>query len=59
MSNEHAIDDLEQLAADIKRWGRELGFQQLGISDTDLTLAEKKLEQWLPKVNVESIQSRN
>jgi epoxyqueuosine reductase len=29
-----------QLAADIKRWGRELGFQQVGITDTDLSAAD-------------------
>ena len=28
--------DLDQLAADIKLWGRELGFQQVGITDIDL-----------------------
>lgn len=37
----------DQLAADIKRWGRELGFQQVGITDTDLRLAEQRLQQWL------------
>lgn len=39
--------DLHQLAANIKRWGRELGFQQVGITDTDLSVAEKKLQDWL------------
>ena len=32
--------DLHQLAADIKVWGRELGFQQVGITDIDLRDAE-------------------
>lgn len=41
--------DLHQLAADIKRWGRELGFQQLGIADIDLDEAETRLQQWLAK----------
>ncbi|MDT8406555.1 MAG: tRNA epoxyqueuosine(34) reductase QueG [Methylococcales bacterium] len=36
-----------QLAQDIKTWGRELGFQQVGITDTDLAEAELRLEQWL------------
>jgi epoxyqueuosine reductase len=39
--------DLHQLAADIKRWGRELGFQQVGIADIDLSVPEKKLQEWL------------
>ncbi len=41
--------DLHQLAADIKIWGRELGFQQVGITDTELTAAEGKLKEWLAK----------
>lgn len=41
--------DLIKLAADIKRWGRELGFQQVGIADIDLTDAEVRLQQWLEK----------
>jgi epoxyqueuosine reductase len=36
-----------ELAALIKRWGRELGFQQVGIADTDLALAEARLGHWL------------
>ncbi len=28
--------DMEAMAHDIKRWARELGFQQAGISDIDL-----------------------
>lgn len=28
-------------------WGRELGFQQIGIADTDLDEAEQRLEHWL------------
>ena len=33
----------------IQLWAKELGFQQLGISDTDLSLAETKLNDWLTK----------
>ncbi len=43
----HDNVDYRQLAADIKRWGRELGFQQVGIADTELTAAEAGLERWL------------
>lgn len=39
--------DLNQLAADIKIWGRELGFQQVGITDIDLDDAEIRLKEWL------------
>jgi len=42
-----AAIDLAQLAADIKAWGRALGFQQLGIADTELTEAENHLHAWL------------
>ncbi len=41
--------DLHQLAADIKLWGRELGFQQVGITDIDLGDAEVRLQEWLAK----------
>jgi epoxyqueuosine reductase len=41
--------DYHQLAADIKRWGRELGFQQVGISDIDLSQPEARLQEWLAK----------
>ncbi|MES9962814.1 MAG: tRNA epoxyqueuosine(34) reductase QueG [Candidatus Sedimenticola sp. 20ELBAFRAG] len=34
------------LAEDVKRWGVELGFQQVGICDTDLTLAEVRFGEW-------------
>ena len=42
-------DNREQLADDIRRWGRELGFQQVGISDIDLSEAEGRLGEWLEK----------
>jgi epoxyqueuosine reductase len=41
--------DLQQLAADIKTWGKALGFQEVGIADTDLTAEAALLEQWLAK----------
>ncbi|GAB4393208.1 MAG: tRNA epoxyqueuosine(34) reductase QueG [Gammaproteobacteria bacterium] len=37
----------QQLADDIKRWGRELGFQDIGISDIELTTYAQRLQQWL------------
>jgi epoxyqueuosine reductase len=36
-----------QLARRIKQWGKELGFQQVGITDTDLSAAEGRLMEWL------------
>src|SRR5690349_22752109 len=34
-------------AAAVKSWGRELGFQAIGIADTDLSAAEPRLAAWL------------
>jgi epoxyqueuosine reductase len=39
--------DLPKLAGVIKRWGRELGFQQIGITDTNLGEHEGYLLNWL------------
>ncbi|MDM5130670.1 tRNA epoxyqueuosine(34) reductase QueG [Aeromonas piscicola] len=39
--------DLQQLAHDIKLWASELGFDQVGITDTDLSLEEPRLQAWL------------
>src|SRR5258705_12751458 len=39
--------DWQALAADIRRWGEELGFQQIGIADTDLDREEHRLLEWL------------
>src|SRR5262252_5539649 len=38
---------LEALAAKVKTWGHELGFQAVGIADTDLSAAEPRLLAWL------------
>ena len=39
--------DLATLATRIKGWGRELGFQQLGISGVELPEDERRLMAWL------------
>jgi len=39
--------DFAVLADRIKGWGRELGFQQLGISDVELPEDERRLLEWL------------
>ncbi len=40
-------ESLQYLATQIKHWGQELGFQQVGITDVDLSDAEQHLETWL------------
>jgi epoxyqueuosine reductase len=39
--------NFDQLADRIKQWGRELGFQHVGITDTELSEAEAHLLNWL------------
>jgi len=39
--------DYRALAESIKQWGRTLGFQQVGITDTDLSEAEGHFFRWL------------
>lgn len=41
--------DYPQLARQIKAWGNELGFQQVGITATDLSEDEQHLLNWLDK----------
>ena len=42
-------NDYSTLAADIKRWGRELGFSDIGIADTELSSAETLHQAWIKK----------
>ena len=39
--------ELERLAARIKDWGAELGFQKVGVCDTELGQHEEHLLRWL------------
>lgn len=39
--------DLRQLVVQIRSWGAELGFQQIGIAGTDLAAAEQRLDEWV------------
>lgn len=41
------LPDLANLAQSIKDWGRELGFQQIGIAGVDLQEHEAHLQRWL------------
>ncbi len=43
----YSSSELHHLKQQIKTWSAKLGFQQLGIADTDLTEAERFLNQWL------------
>ncbi len=40
-------EQLHAMKSDIIRWGKELGFQQLGIADIDLGEHEQHLRHWL------------
>ena len=51
MSSAASENRLSILAEQIRQWAVELGFQQLGIADTDLTLAEARFESWLSQDN--------
>ena len=48
-SKPHRLDGaaLAQLARDIKVWGGELGFQEVAITDVDLSAYRPHLEHWL------------
>lgn len=41
--------DFKQLATDIKEWGVELGFQEVSITDIDLSKYEQHLEDWIDR----------
>jgi epoxyqueuosine reductase len=45
----NAPDDLAPLAAAIKAWGRELGFDAVGIANAELGEAETRLAEWLAR----------
>ncbi len=47
LANPAAAIDYGKLAEAIKQWGCDLGFQQVGITDTNLSAAENHLVQWL------------
>jgi len=46
-SNAAAMVDPSALADDIRRWGRELGFQRIGIAGVELAEDEARLLEWL------------
>ncbi len=40
---------MAELSSDIKRWGLELGFNHIGITDTNLQAAEAEHQAWIEK----------
>ena len=42
-------EQLQQLADKLRDWAKDLGFQQLGITDTHLEITEQRLKAWLEK----------
>src|SRR5512139_810560 len=49
MSQTKNPHDMQAFTEQLRHWARELGFQQLGISDIDLSSAEASLQQWLAR----------
>jgi epoxyqueuosine reductase len=45
----HSDAELDEIKSLVQRWSKELGFQQVGISDIDLAQAEHRLADWLGK----------
>lgn len=43
------IDQYAQLAQQIKQWGQEAGFQQVGITDVDLSAYKEHFDRWLAR----------
>ena len=48
-TRKHSAADYVTLAQQIKQWGNQLGFQQVGITDTNLNNDEVHLLNWLAK----------
>ena len=43
----NSTPNYQQLAKNIKAWGQELGFSEVGITDIDLSKHEAQLQRWL------------
>ncbi|MFA7350900.1 MAG: tRNA epoxyqueuosine(34) reductase QueG [Methylotenera sp.] len=48
-TNFNSTKNINQLTKNIKRWGLELGFSQIGITDTNLQTAEAEHQAWVEK----------
>lgn len=49
MADSNTVQLSRALLKDMQIWARSLGFQQLGVSDIDLSSAEDQLQQWLAR----------
>ena len=49
MSDRNIVPEMNQLLATLQTWGKELGFQKIGVSDINLQHAEIEMLQWLEK----------
>ena len=49
MTDPNTVQFSSALLEDMQIWARSLGFQQLGVSDIDLSVAEEQLQQWLAR----------
>lgn len=49
MTDPNTVQFSRALLEDMQIWARSLGFQQLGVSDIDLSVAEEQLQQWLAR----------
>ncbi|GIU48357.1 epoxyqueuosine reductase [Shewanella sp. KT0246] len=47
LSREMTAQETSDLSRQIKSWAQELGFAEIGITDTNLKTEEPKLQQWL------------
>ena len=45
----HSAAELDEIKSLIRQWSKQLGFQQVGVSDIDLSQAEGRLGEWLDK----------
>lgn len=46
---DHQHDLLQDIVDALPNWARELGFQEVGICDVDLSLEQPRLDEWLEK----------
>ncbi len=46
-TNAYGNTDMAALKAEVLQWSTELGFQQAGVTDIDLSVAEERLRSWL------------
>jgi len=49
MVDPNTVQFSRALLTDMQIWARSLGFQQLGVSDIDLSVAEDQLQHWLAR----------